>query len=169
MTRSRGFRRAIASAGARTLAVAAIAGLGASCSLPVSIPLGPMAAIGQPDGATGSVPGTTETAETIEAAEPVDEEGIVERVGALAWAALSNALVSAAEQGEDGQPFSWKADNAGVEGTVTAINAFFDENGVVCRRMAITANAFQRTESFATEACRKDNGSWAVRPADRVR
>lgn len=133
----------------------------AACSLPVTIPLGPMAGSDDPEFVTGSTDAAVET---------VEEQGMVERLGAQAWAAVRGALVSAAERGEDGQAFSWKSDNAGVEGTVTTVNAFFDESGAVCRRLAITAIAYSRTENLLAEACRKDGGGWNVRPSrDTVR
>lgn len=160
MTRSHDLLRRFSRAGLRTggprvAAIGAIACLCAACSLPISIPLGPLAAVSDPDIVTGSIAETD---------APVEDEGISEQIGANAWAALRNVLASAAERGEDGQAFSWKSDNAEVEGTVTAVNAFFDENGVVCRRMAITASAYQRTDIFAADACRRDAGGWNVRP-----
>ena len=129
----------------------------AACSVPVTIPLGPMAVADGDDIITAS---TSQTADDIE------ETGISERIGIKAWAALKHAVVSAAERGEDGQTFSWKSGDAAVEGTVTAINAFFDEDGAVCRDLAITAIAYQRSERFAAEACRSDDGGWRVKPAD---
>jgi len=141
----------------RAIAIGLMAMQAAACSVPVTIPLGPMAAAGDDDIVTGSI---------APAADDVEETGISERIGAKAWAALKHAVASAAETGEDGQTFSWKSGDAAVEGTVTAINAFFDENGVVCRDLAITAIAYQRSERFAAEACRNDDGGWRVRPAD---
>ncbi|MEJ8571641.1 RT0821/Lpp0805 family surface protein [Microbaculum marinum] len=150
MTRSRhAVRIAVAAAGAM---------LTAACSLPVTIPLGPMN--GEPELITGSIDIPEET---------VEEQGIADRVGTQAWAALRGALVSAAERGEDGQAFSWKTDNAGVEGTVTTVDAFFDADGAVCRRLAITAVAYARADSFVADACRRDGGGWNVKPSEQTR
>lgn len=126
-----------------------------ACSLPISVPLSPLAGPAAPAG-------TTQTAST----EVVDS-GVAERIGAKAWVALSSALVSAVERGEDGQAFTWKSagptDEWSTEGTVTALDAFFDEDGDVCRRLAITAVAYRRTDAFSAEACRREGGGWDVR------
>ncbi len=127
-----------------------------ACSLPVSLPMPSIAGAAEPVEVTGTV--STE----------VDDEGFAESVGSRAWAALKAALVSAAEHGEDGETFAWKdPESVGgrySEGTVTAVDAFFDETGAVCRRLAITATAYQREDAFAAEACRRDGGGWTVKP-----
>ncbi len=125
--------------------------------MPISMPLPSIAAADEPVLVTGSV--STDVVDTVAA----------ERVGSNGWAALKSALVSAAEIGQDGQTFAWKSpaslDDSGMEGTVTAIDAFFDKDGAVCRRLAITAIAYTRTDSFIANACRKDGGGWNVGPS----
>jgi len=137
------------------LLVAAV--LVSGCSLPISMPLASKGSLDEPELITGSIP--TE----------VNDTGVAERIGASAWAALKSALVSAAEIGQDGETFAWKSAGSGddlpVEGTVTTVNAFFDEDGAVCRRLAITAVAYTRTDTFVADACRKDGGGWNVRPS----
>ncbi len=140
-------------------AVLIVAGLAAGCSMPISMPLASIAAADKPVLVTGSV--STEVVDT----------GVAERVGSVGWAALKSALVSAAELDQDGQAFAWKSpagtQDSGMEGTVTAIDAFFDEGGAICRRLAITAVAYARTDSFVAEACRTDGGGWNVSPSDK--
>jgi surface antigen len=133
-----------------------VSGLLGGCAFPISVPLSPTAAISGSVADTGLVD-----------AEIVDA-GVADRLGTNAWAALKLALASAAERGEDGQTFAWKSQGSGdewsMEGTVTAVDAFFDEGGAVCRRLAITAIAYQRTDVFSAEACRRDGGGWNVQP-----
>ncbi len=98
----------------------------------------------------------------------VIDDGVAERLGTRAWAALKAALVSAAENGEDGEAFAWKspatAGERHMEGTVTAVDAFFDDDGAVCRRLAITAIAYAREQALAAEACQRNGGGWNVKP-----
>lgn len=138
----------------RVAAVAgALLGLGAAgCSFPISIPLGSL---------TG---GADEPIVTGSTSVDVVDNGVSERVGGDAWAALRAALVTAAESVEDGRTYAWRSETSRVAGTVTAVDAFFDDVGVVCRRLAITATAYQRTDSFAANACRNDSG-WTVTPS----
>lgn len=122
--------------------------------MPISMPLPSISAADEPVLVTGSV-----------SAEVVDT-GVADRVGSDVWTALKSALVSAAELGQDGQTFAWKSpENPENSGTVTAVDAFFDEDGAVCRRLAITAVAYARTDSFVADACRSDSGGWNVRPS----
>lgn len=141
---------------ARTIAVFAAGIALCACSFPVTVPLGPVAENGDAEIITGSI-GTGDN--------DVEEQGMVDRLGAQTWAALRGAVVSAAEYGEDGQAFGWRDDRDGIEGTVTAVDAFFDEDGVVCRRMAITAIAYSNENSLIADACQKADGGWSVRPS----
>lgn len=122
----------------------------------MELPLASLTESSEPLEITGSVP-----------TEVVDD-GVEERVGTRAWAALKAALVSAAENGEDGEAFAWKSPAAGeelqMEGTVTAVDAFFDDDGAVCRRLAITAIAYAREQAIAAKACQRDGGGWNVKP-----
>jgi len=133
-----------------------VTGLAGACSLPVEIPMASMTAQNEPELITGSV------------SEKVVDNGVANRVGSVAWESLRVALVSAAERGDDGETFAWKSPGRGndrsMEGTVTAVDAFFDPGGAVCRRLSITATADQRQDAFWAEACRRDGGGWIVRP-----
>jgi hypothetical protein len=130
--------------------------LAGACSLPISVPMPSLNAASDPVEITGSI-----------SADVVDT-GVAERVGSKAWASLKSALVSAAERGEDGETFAWKSPgetgDQHMEGTVTAVDAFFDEGGAVCRRLDITAVAYNARDAFRAEACRRDGGGWKVRP-----
>jgi surface antigen len=131
------------------------AGLIGACSLPVEIPMASLKAKVEPVMVTGSVD------------EVVVDNGVGARVGSVAWESLRPALVSAAEHGQDGEAFAWTSAGGGaeqsVQGTVTAIDAFFDEGGAVCRRLSITAAAYQRQDAFSAQACRRDGGGWTVK------
>jgi 17 kDa outer membrane surface antigen len=133
------------------------------CSLPISIPLGPMGDSSSDTLITGSIGPRVDAID-------VDEEGVSERIGTGAWVALKRAVAAASETADDGQTFAWSSNEPGsphpTQGTVTAIDAFFAEDGAVCRRLAITATAYLRSDTFIADACRRSDGGWNVRPVE---
>lgn len=142
---------------AASLLLAASGLAGGGCSIPISIPLGPMTAA--PD----------ETVDTAGAAPAaIVDEGVAARIGEDAWEALRPAVAAAIAAPDTGHAMAWRSATASVSGTVTVIETVFRDAGTPCRGLAITANADHRTDSFDARACR-DGQTWTVAPVDAAR
>lgn len=134
--------------------LALLAGAGAGCSIPISIPLGPMTASLDEPAVTAGVEEDT-----------ILDNGVAERVGDEAWAALRPVVVAAITSPDTGHALAWRSQSAPVSGTVTVIEALFDDAGAACRGLAITATAERRTDAFGARACRA-GPVWTLMPVE---
>lgn len=134
--------------------LALLAASAGGCSIPISIPLGPMTA-------SPEEPAVTANPEE----ETILDNGVADRVGDEAWAALRPAVVAAIASPGTGHAMAWRSETAPVSGTVTVIEAIFDDGVTACRGLAITATADRHTDSFGARACRA-GPAWTLTPVD---
>ncbi|TCT09284.1 hypothetical protein EDC22_107131 [Tepidamorphus gemmatus] len=139
---------------AACLLLAAIALAGGGCSIPISIPLGPLMV----------APDETVDTASLQTAAIVDE-GVAARLGEEAWEALRPAVAAAIAAPGPGHALAWRSATAPVSGTVTVIEMVFRTAGSPCRGLAITARADHRTDSFDARVCRSGQ-AWTVTPLD---
>lgn len=139
---------------AAPLLLVLLAASAGGCSIPISIPLGPMTAASEEPVTTG-----------VEEEGAIVDNGVAERVGEEAWAALRPAVVAAIATPGTGHAMAWRSETAPVSGTVTVIEAIFDDGVTACRGLAITAKAERRTDNFGARACRA-GPAWTLTPVD---
>jgi surface antigen len=77
------------------------------------------------------------------------------------WELLRSAARDLLNNHKDGESVSWKNDDNGFNGKLTAIESFRDF-GTTCRRIKVFSDAIQVSATRIVNLCRNKEGVWKV-------